>query len=122
MQRSSILAILSIFAISSLAPVAMLTAAATQDSAELLIVEPPLQPVRTWAYSPVEQTVKLGTKLIWHNTGAVVHTVSADDGKTFESGNIPRNSTFGFTPTTPGTFHYHCKYHVWMKATIVVVP
>jgi plastocyanin len=86
------------------------------------IVEPPLQPPPTWTYEPKIVTVKPGTKVTWINTGAVVHTVTADDAKTFDSGNMPSNASFSFTPTTPGTFSYHCKQHPWMKAALVVAP
>jgi len=86
------------------------------------IVEPPLKPLPTWTYEPKVVTVMVGTKVTWTNNGAVVHTVSADDGKTFESGNMAARATFSFTPTAPGTFPYHCKQHPWMKGTLIVQP
>jgi plastocyanin len=52
------------------------------------IVEPPLKPPPTWIYEPKVVTVKVGTQVTWTNDGAVVHTVTADDGKTFSSGNM----------------------------------
>ena len=49
-------------------------------------------------------TVKPGTKVTWINTGAVVHTVTADDGKTFASENMAAKATLSFTPTTQAPF------------------
>jgi LPXTG-motif cell wall-anchored protein len=47
--------------------------------------------------------------------------VTSDDSKTFDSGSVaPRGGTFSFTTNTPGTFAYHCTFHPWMKATLVV--
>lgn len=117
MQHTPFLALILLIALAGNTP-----RAAAQDAAEVLIVEPPLKPVQTWTYTPATLTVKAGTTLTWRNTGGVAHTVTADDGKTFESGNLPKNATFSLTATAPGSFSYHCKYHKWMKATIVVVP
>jgi plastocyanin len=67
-------------------------------------------------------TVKVGARLMWKNRGAVVHTVTADYGQTFDSGNMSANATFSFIATVPGTIAYHCRQHPWMKGTIVVRP
>jgi len=86
------------------------------------IVEPPFKPPPTWTYEPKIVTIKVGTEVTWTNDGAVVHTVTADDGKTFGSGNLAAKAAFSFMPTTPGSFPYHCKQHPWMKGTLIVQP
>lgn len=86
------------------------------------IVEPPFRPPQEWTYSPAEITVKSGTQIEWTNAGAVAHTVTADDGISFNSGTMDPKATFKFTPTAAGTFAYHCSFHPWMKATLVVSP
>lgn len=101
--------------------VAQATAVAAGPAA-ISIVEPPLKPPPTWTYEPKVVTVKVGTKVTWVNDGAVLHTVTADDGKTFDSGNMRAKATFSFTPSSPGTFAYHCRQHPWMKGTIIVEP
>jgi plastocyanin len=58
--------------------------------------------------------------LVWTNTGAVAHTVTADDGQAFDSGTIDPKSTFTLTPKTAGRFAYHCTFHPWMKGTLIV--
>jgi plastocyanin len=95
---------------------------AAADQAAVSIVEPPLKPPATWTYEPAVVTVKVGTTVIWTNVGAVAHTVTTDDGKTFDSRVMRPKATFKFTPTSAGTFAYHCTYHRWMKGTLIAVP
>jgi amicyanin len=78
----------------------------------------------SFAFSPASLTIKAGTTVTWKNTTAAPHTVTSDDGKSFDSGSAnpiaPQSGTFSFTFTTAGTFAYHCAIHPFMKATIVV--
>ena len=78
----------------------------------------------SFAFSPATLTIKAGTTVTWKNTTAVSHTVTSDDGKSFDSGMAnpiaAQSGTFSFTFTTPGTFAYHCSIHPFMKATIIV--
>ena len=87
---------------------------------EVKIVEPPFRQPQEWNYAPAELSVKVGITVVWNNTGAVAHTVTADDGQAFDSGTIDPKATFTFTPKAAGTFAYHCTFHPWMKATLVV--
>ncbi len=86
----------------------------------------------SFAFSPATLTIKAGTTVTWKNgttvtwknTTAASHTVTSDDGKTFDSGTsnpiTAQTGTFSFTFTTAGTFAYHCAIHPFMKATIIV--
>jgi plastocyanin len=73
------------------------------------------------SYSPDPVTVVIGVNntVTWTNNDSAPHTVTANDGS-FDSGNMAPTATFTFTFTTPGTFHYHCVYHPWMVATVIV--
>jgi plastocyanin len=62
--------------------------------------------------------VKLNVPLCAAIGFAVPHTVTSDDGTTFDSGTIPVGGTFRHTFTRAGTFPYHCNYHPYMRATI----
>jgi plastocyanin len=95
---------------------------AAVSGAEVKIVEPPFRPPQEWTYTPDEISVKLGTRVDWTDTGAVAHTVTADDGTSFDSGSIDPKASFTLTPTAAGTFAYHCTFHPWMKGTLVVTP
>jgi plastocyanin len=56
--------------------------------------------------------------VIWKNSSSVPHTITSDDGTTFDSGSIPPGGTFRFRFTMSGTFPYHCNYHPYMRATV----
>lgn len=72
-----------------------------------------------FAFSPASITVKAGTKVTWTNKDSTTHTVTSDSG-VFNSGNLPPNSSFSFTFSTPGTFSYHCSIHTYMTGTVMV--
>jgi plastocyanin len=77
-----------------------------------------------FAFSPASMTIKAGSTVMWKNMTQVPHTVTSDDGKSFDSGSAnpiaAQSGTFSFTFNTPGTFAYHCSIHPFMKATIIV--
>jgi len=105
----------------SAAPVAQPSVSAVAAAGpDVKIVEPPFRQPREWTYAPVEVSVKVGTTVVWTNTGAVAHTVTADDGQAFDSGTVDPKATFTLTRKAAGTFGYHCTFHAWMKATLVV--
>ena len=90
---------------------------------------PPPSPVGTsankvniygMAFNPATLTVKAGTKITWTNSDGYNHTVTSDDGTTFNSGNVAASGVFTFTPSAAGTITYHCNIHSSMTATIVV--
>ena len=111
---------------SSLSPTATIAPTATATTA----TNGPTQTVMittdssgTFTFSPKTLTVRAGTTVIWKNTTQTPHTVTSDDDKTFNSGDntpINTNMTFSFTFTKAGTFAYHCDFHTYMMATIVV--
>jgi plastocyanin len=69
---------------------------------------------------PAKITVKKGATVKWFNKDGYAHTVTSDDGTTFDSGNLAAGATFSYTANTVGTFDYHCKVHSNMKGTLVV--
>jgi amicyanin len=78
----------------------------------------------SFAFSPATLTIKVGTTVTWKNTTSAPHTVTSDDGKSFDSGTgnpiAAQTGTYSFTFSTAGTFKYHCEIHPFMKATIIV--
>ena len=72
------------------------------------------------AFAPSTLTVKAGTTVTWKNNDGVAHTVTSDDGTSFDSGTMASGASFSFTANIPGTFAYHCTIHSGMKATLVV--
>lgn len=78
----------------------------------------------SFAFSPATLTVSVGTTVTWTNMTGAPHTVTSNDGKSFDSGiNTPigaQGGTFSFTFTKAGTFAYHCQFHTFMMGTIIV--
>ena len=77
----------------------------------------------TFTFSPKTITIKAGTTVIWKNMTQTPHTVTSDDGKSFNTGDstpVTPGATYSFKFTTAGTFAYHCDFHPYMTATIIV--
>jgi len=77
--------------------------------------------IQGMAFTPATVTVAIGTKIVWTNMDTDAHTVTSDDGTSFNSGNISSGGTFNFTPTQTGSFPYHCSIHPSMTGTVQVV-
>jgi plastocyanin len=106
----------------SVAPVASPVAplgTATNAVAAVNIVEPSLD-YQSWTYEPNDLRVPVGTTVTWTNTGGAAHTVTADDGTSFDSGSIQPEQQFSRLMDTAGTFPYHCAFHPFMKGTVTV--
>ena len=68
------------------APAATSAAPAGTGTVAVSIVEPPFKQPQEWHYDPAALMVNMGETITWTNTGAVLHTVTANDGHTFELG------------------------------------
>lgn len=74
-------------------------------------------------FSPSSKTVAKGTVVIWTNNDSYPHTVTSNDGTSFNSGNIDAGKTFSYTASVAGTYEYHCTIHgLSMSGTLVVTP
>lgn len=119
-MRPALFAFLTILALSGSATLVQVYAQDADQGTGINIVEPPFQPPQQWTYDPADITVSQGATVTWTNTGAVAHTVTSDDGASFDSGNLDPQASFSFTADTPGTFSYHCAFHPWMTGTLTV--
>jgi plastocyanin len=63
--------------------------------------------------------VAAGKAVTITNNDSVTHTVSADDGKSFDV-SIDAGKTATFTAPAAGKYPFHCKIHTTMKATLDV--
>jgi plastocyanin len=68
---------------------------------------------------PSTLTVSVGTTVTWTNKDSVSHTVTSNDNL-FESGTLAKNATFQHTFNQKGTFQYHCSFHAFMTAKVIV--
>jgi len=74
-----------------------------------------------YAFQPATITINQHETLTWTNTGASNHTVTADDGTSFDSGSLSNGDVFANLFETAGTFKYHCSIHPdRMQGTIIV--
>ena len=63
--------------------------------------------------------MKRGGEITWTNFDAAAHTATADD-RSFDSQTINHGKSRSVVFKTAGTFQYHCDFHPFMKATVVV--
>src|SRR5579863_9038525 len=88
---------------------------------------PPLLPsvatvhIKDFKYHPPALTVHVGDRVTFINDDDEAHTVTAND-KSFDSEGLDTGSTWQHVFTKPGTYNYFGELHLYMKATIVVLP
>ncbi|HYM93584.1 MAG TPA: plastocyanin/azurin family copper-binding protein [Chitinophagaceae bacterium] len=74
-------------------------------------------------FSPASKTVAMGTVVTWTNNDPYAHTVTSNDGTSFNSGTINGGATYSYTASVAGTFAYHCTIHgLAMSGTLIVTP
>ena len=78
--------------------------------------------IQSMAFSPSNLSVTAGTTVKWTNNDGMTHTVTSNDGASFDSGNLGAGSSFSHTFSAAGTFPYHCTIHSSMTGTITVTP
>ena len=75
--------------------------------------------IKSFKFKPVTIAVKKGGRVRWTNSDAAAHTSTADD-RSFDTQTIDKGKARMVTFTEAGTFPYHCDFHPFMKATVVV--
>lgn len=75
--------------------------------------------MESFAFSPAELTVPVGTTVTWENRHAANHDVVAEDGS-FASPLFGTGETWAFTFTEPGTYQYICSIHPSMRGKVIV--
>jgi plastocyanin len=74
-------------------------------------------------FTPAAVGVRVGQRVVWTNHDTSPHNVTYVSGPKFKSsGTLHPGGRFSLKVTSPGTIHYFCTLHPWMKATIVVSP
>jgi plastocyanin len=75
--------------------------------------------IQSMAFSPSVITIAAGATITWTNKDAVAHTVTSDNGL-FDSSTISGGGTYSHMFATPGTYLYHCAFHLSMTAKVIV--
>jgi plastocyanin len=77
--------------------------------------------MQTLSFVPGSVDAKVGQRVLWTNQDTSPHNVLYVSGPRFaSSGILQPGQKFGVRLTQPGTIHYYCSIHPWMKATVVV--
>ena len=76
--------------------------------------------IKGYAFSQVELRIKKGDTITWTNNDAVSHTVTSDSGSELNSAALSQKESYSHTFNAQGTYEYHCKPHLFMKAKIIV--
>ena len=76
--------------------------------------------IANFKFSPASLTVSKGTKVTVTNKDSTAHTFTADNGKTFDTGDIDPNTSKTLSVSQPGTYKYHCSIHPFMHGTLIV--
>jgi plastocyanin len=76
--------------------------------------------IDNFKFMPPSLTVSGGTRISISNKDSTAHTFTADDGHTFDTGDVNPGSSTTVTVSKPGTYKYHCNIHPFMHGTIVV--
>ena len=77
--------------------------------------------IKDFAYTPATLTVKAGEKFTVKNLDLAGHSVTSDDGTSFDTGVLSKDQSMTLTaPTKPGTYKFHCTPHPSITGTLVV--
>jgi len=75
--------------------------------------------VKSSKFNPAVIAVKKGGRITWTNSDSTAHTATADK-RSFDTQSIDPGKSKSVSFTTAGTFAYHCDFHPFMKAMVVV--
>lgn len=88
----------------------------TQEQEETVSIE-----IKNFSFLPKTLIVKPGTVIEITNHDIAGHTVTSDDGSSFNTPIVGKDQTVELTaPTTPGIYEFHCTPHPNMTGTLVV--
>ena len=76
--------------------------------------------IQGFKFKPAHITIKRGTKVRWINKDFDVHTATANNGKSFNSGLLFPRQRYTHTFKSAGKKGYFCKIHPHMKGSVVV--
>ena len=76
--------------------------------------------ISNFKFSPASDTVKQGARVTVTNEDSTAHTATADDGHSFDTGNLAQGASKTISVSKPGSYPYHCAIHPFMHGTLVV--
>ena len=76
--------------------------------------------ISNYKFSPSSIAVKPGAGVSVTNEDSVPHTVTADDGHSFDTGDLAQGQSRTISVSKAGSYAYHCTVHPYMHGTLVV--
>jgi plastocyanin len=76
--------------------------------------------ISDFKFTPNPLTVQPGARVTVTNDDSTAHTVTADDGHSFDTGTLSQGSSKTISVTKPGTYPYHCSIHAFMHGKLIV--
>jgi plastocyanin len=76
--------------------------------------------ISNFKFSPATLRVHDGARIKVANDDSAPHTVTADDGNSFDSGTVDSGASTTIQAPAAGTYAYHCTIHPFMKGKLVV--
>ena len=76
--------------------------------------------ISNFKFSPSTLQVQHGARVKVANDDSTAHTVTADDGHSFDSGNVDTGASTTIAAPAAGTYSYHCSILPFMKGKLVV--
>jgi plastocyanin len=76
--------------------------------------------IANFKFAPASLSVSAGTRITVANHDSTAHTATADNGNSFETGDIDPGSSATIALSKRGTYKYHCSIHPFMHGTLVV--
>jgi plastocyanin len=76
--------------------------------------------ISDFKFSPATITVASGARVSVTNRDSEAHTVTADDGHSFDSGDVAQGDSATIRAPQAGTYPYHCTIHPFMTGKLVV--
>ena len=76
--------------------------------------------ISNFKFSPASVTVKSGAGVAVTNQDSTAHTATADDGHSFDTGDLAQGASQTISVSKPGSYAYHCSIHPFMHGKIVV--
>jgi len=76
--------------------------------------------INDFKFMPNVLTVQSGAGVNVTNDDSAPHTVTADDGHSFDTGTLDQGSSKTISASKPGTYPYHCSIHAFMHGKLIV--
>jgi plastocyanin len=78
--------------------------------------------IANFKFKPATIAIRKGSSVRWTNNDAAPHSATGDDNAAgpFDTGRLGKGQSKSVTFSKPGTYAYHCVYHPFMTAKLVV--